>query len=129
MKFNLDNSIWDYNIRWGLLNKSFVIEIYLILREGYYKPKEIIEYNRIAYKGKTTTRITFDMDIKSSRDVNSFFKENINYFEVTNKKDVVLEVKFDRFLEPYIANILDKYIVRNQSVSKYIMGRNVDELL
>ena len=102
--------------------------MYVILREGYYQPKEIIEYKRIAYKGKTTTRITFDLDIKTSSDIQSFFNEEINYLEVTNKKDVVLEVKFDRFLEPYIADILDKYIFRGQSVSKYVMGRNIEEL-
>jgi hypothetical protein len=102
--------------------------LYVILRESYYQPKEIIEYRRIAYKGKTTTRITFDMDIKTSSDINSFFNKEINYLDVTTKKDVVLEVKFDRFLEPYIANILDKYVSRGQSVSKYVMGRNVEEL-
>ncbi len=98
--------------------------IYLILMEGYYKPKVIIEYQRIAYMGKTTTRITFDFEIKSSKNVEDFFNDNINYIENIDKKDVVLEVKFDRLLEPYISVILDKYISRSQSVSKYMMGRN-----
>ena len=122
----------------GLINGNYDVllkyqddlakRMYVILREGYYQPKEIIEYKRIAYKGKTTTRITFDLDIKTSSDIQCFFNEEINYLEVTNKKDVVLEVKFDRFLEPYIADILDKYIFRGQSVSKYVMGRNIEEL-
>ena len=98
--------------------------IYVMLMEGYYKPKVIIEYQRIAYKGKTTTRITFDFEIKSSTNVEDFFEENINYIETIDKKDVVLEVKFDRLLEPYISTILNKYVSRGQSVSKYIMGRN-----
>ena len=98
--------------------------IYVILMTNYYKPKVIIEYQRIAYMGKTTTRITFDFEIKSSTNIDDFFNEDINYVETIDKKDVVLEVKFDRFLEPYISVILDKYISRNQSVSKYIMGRN-----
>ena len=98
--------------------------IYIILMEGYYKPKVIIEYQRIAYKGKTTTRITFDFEIKSSTNIEDFFKEDINYIETIDKKDVVLEVKFDRLLEPYISTILEKYVSRGQSVSKYIMGRN-----
>lgn len=99
-------------------------KIYIILKKGLYKPKVIIEYNRIAYTTATTTRITFDYDIRSSTDVNSFFKENINYSYITDKKDVVLEVKFDRFLEPYVSNVLANYSSRLQSVSKYIMGRN-----
>lgn len=98
--------------------------IYVMLMSGYYKPKVIIEYQRIAYKGKTTTRITFDFEIKSSTNVEDFFEENINYIETIDKKDVVLEVKFDRLLEPYISTILNKYVSRGQSVSKYIMGRN-----
>jgi len=98
--------------------------IYLILKEGYYKPKVIIEYKRIAYMGKTTTRITFDFEIRSSNKVEDFFEEDVNYIDAVDRKDIVLEVKFDRMLEPYISTILDKYISRSQSVSKYIMGRN-----
>ena len=99
-------------------------KIYIMLKKGLYKPKVIIEYKRIAYITSTTTRVTFDFEIKSSTDVKSFFKDKINYNYLTDKKDVVLEVKFDRFLEPYITNVLSCYSSRFQSVSKYIMGRN-----
>ena len=105
-------------------NEDLARRIYVMLMEGYYKPKVIIEYQRIAYKGKTTTRITFDFEIKSSTNVEDFFEDNVNYIETIDKKDVVLEVKFDRLLEPYISTILEKYVSRGQSVSKYIMGRN-----
>ena len=100
-------------------------EAYTILRGGLYKPKVIIEYQRIAYTTATTTRITFDFDIKSSDNVECFFDEHINYNDLTSKTDIVLEVKFDRFLEPYLSNILSSYGTRAQSVSKYVMGRNV----
>lgn len=99
-------------------------KIYLIMCENCYKPKVIIEYKRIAYITSTTTRITFDMEIKKSEDVFDFFNEDINYIEVINKQDVTLEIKFDRFLEPYIADILKDYIVLNSSFSKYVLGRN-----
>lgn len=105
-------------------NEDVAKRIYVILMTGYYKPKVIIEYKRIAYMGKTTTRITFDFEIKSSTNIEDFFNKNVNYVENIDKKDVVLEVKFDRLLEPYISTILDKYISRSQSVSKYMMGRN-----
>ena len=110
-----------------LLNHSEEIagKIYSILTTNCYKPKVIIEYQRIAYKGKTTTRITFDFEIKSSTNVEDFFEENVNYIETIDKKDVVLEVKFDRFLEPYISNVLNQYIARKESISKYILGRNI----
>lgn len=113
----------DYSV---LLNYSNEIaqKIYVILKKGIYKPKIIIEYQRIAYTTNTTTRLTFDYNIKSSTNINKFFKENINYDNLTSNKDIVLEVKFDRFLEPYISNILSSYQSQFQSVSKYVMGRN-----
>ena len=67
---------------------------------------------------------TFDFDIKRSYDYDNFFKD-INYLDLTDKKDIILEIKYDRFLEPYITDIINNVIVRGQSVSKYIMGRNV----
>lgn len=98
--------------------------IYLYLSEGY-KPKVIIEYDRIAYITTTTTRLTFDFNIKRSNDYEKFFTNDINYLDIVDSKDVVLEIKFDRFLEPYIADILNSYNGRYQSVSKYMMGRNI----
>ena len=95
------------------------------MTKGYYRPKVIIEYQRIAYMTKTTTRITFDYDIKKSDNYEAFFDKNINYIKMIDAKDIVLEVKFDRFLEPYVSKFLEKYISRGQSVSKYVMGRNV----
>lgn len=119
------NEIINGNYEFLLNYDNEVAEkIYLILKEGY-KPKVIIEYDRLAYITTTTTRITFDYNIKKSTDFENFFTDNINYVDLVDGKDVVLEVKFDRFLEPYISKVLEKYISRYQSVSKYMMGRNI----
>ena len=112
----------DYECLW-LINDDLAKRLYSYLKSGYI-PKIIIEYQRIAYITTTTTRITFDYNIKKSIDFEDFYQKNINYLDVTGEDEVVLEVKFDRFLEPYINKILEKYISRYQSVSKYVMGRN-----
>ena len=106
-----------------LTDNDLAKKIYTYLVTGY-RPKIIIEYNRLAYTTTTTTRITFDYNVKKSIDFENFYTNDINYIDLMDEKDVVLEVKFDRFLEPYISEILEKYISRNQSVSKYVMGRN-----
>lgn len=113
----------DYTI---LLNydNDLAKKLYLYMMEGYI-PKVIIEYDRIAYITNTTTRLTFDFNIKRSTDVDNFFTNDINYLDIVDSKDVVLEIKFDRFLEPYIADIIKGYNGRYQSVSKYMMGRNI----
>lgn len=100
-------------------------KIYMILTTNCYKPKVIIEYKRIAYTTKNNTRITFDFNIKKSNSVHAFFDKNINYLNITSPKNIVLEIKFNRFLEPYISNILSSYISNKESVSKYVMGRNI----
>ncbi len=105
------------------MDNDLAKRIYVLFQSGY-RPKVIIEYDRAAYITTTTTRITFDFNIKKSRDFEKFYTNDINYLELTNPNDVVLEVKFDRFLEPYISKILEKYTNRYQSVSKYVMGRN-----
>ena len=105
------------------IDNDLAKRIYVLLQSGY-RPKVIIEYDRAAYITTTTTRITFDYNIKKSNDFDNFYTDNLNYLELTNPNDVVLEVKFDRFLEPYISKILEKYTARYQSVSKYVMGRN-----
>jgi len=106
-------------------NDDLASRIYLILQTGCYHPKVIIEYQRIAYITSTTTRITFDFNIKKSDQIADFFNTEPNYLSLTTLPDIVLEVKFDRLLEPYIANILSNYSSRNQSFSKYVSGRNI----
>lgn len=100
-------------------------KIYTIMTTNCYKPKVIIEYLRIAYTTRNDTRITFDFNIKRSNDVKTFFDENINYLNITPPQNIVLEIKFNRFLEPYISNVLGKYIANKESISKYVMGRNI----
>ena len=99
-------------------------KIYIMLTTNCYKPKVVIEYQRIAYTTNNDTRITFDFNIKRSNQVETFFNEEINYLGITPPQQIVLEIKFNRFLEPHISNVLGKYIARKESVSKYVMGRN-----
>ena len=112
----------DYN-NLLLMDNDLSKRLYAILMSGY-RPKVIIEYERLAFLTSTTTRITFDYNIKKSNDFEKFYTNDLNYCNLTNSNDIVLEVKFDRFLEPYISKILAKYVTRYQSVSKYVMGRN-----
>ena len=46
-----------------LMDNDLAKRIYVLLQSGY-RPKVIIEYDRIAYITTTTTRITFDYNIK-----------------------------------------------------------------
>ncbi|MBQ6269537.1 MAG: VTC domain-containing protein, partial [Bacteroidetes bacterium] len=56
-------------------------EIYTILRSELYKPKVIIEYNRIAYVSSLGTRITFDLNIKKSNEFKSYGTINRTFYD------------------------------------------------
>ena len=107
------------------MDNDLAKRLYVYFMTGY-RPKVIIEYDRMAFITTTTTRITFDYNIKKSTDFDKFYRDDINYLDLTDSKDVILEVKFDRFLEPYLSKIISRHVARYQSVSKYVMGRNVE---
>ena len=105
-------------------NNEFALKLYRLLMDNGYRPKVVIEYMRAAYVTELNNRITFDYDIKKSDDISKFYSDSINYITLSDPKEVVLEIKFDRFLEPYVSKILSNFISRSQSVSKYVLGRN-----
>lgn len=107
------------------LNNNDALEIYDIMRSNCYRPKCIIEYDRIAFTSNNNTRITMDYNVRKSNNIWEFLLEEPNYVNLTNYNEVILEVKFDRFLEPYIGKVLKDNMNNQESISKYVMGRNV----
>ena len=102
--------------------KKKVCLIYCRSCSSYY----CLECDRLCHnlpKNKKHKRKNITSSLLNFQKSNNNIK--INYNNLTNKTDVVLEVKFDRFLEPYLSNLLASYGTRLQSVSKYVMGRNI----
>ena len=91
-----------------------------------YEPKVIIDYERIAYVEEiTNVRITFDMKIRASYDIDHFLdRDYINYYILPNNSSI-LEVKFDDILPSYIRNIVESYGFIRTSFSKYYYGRKI----
>lgn len=113
-----------YEILLNLNNKD-ATEIYYIMRSNCYRPKCIIEYDRIAFTSNNNTRITLDFNVRKSNDILGFLTNDVNFINLINYNEVILEIKFDRFLEPYIATVLKGSVNMQESVSKYVMGRNL----
>ena len=107
------------------LNNEVALEIYNIMRSNCYRPKCIIEYDRLAFTSNNNTRITMDYNVRKSNNIWEFLLEEPNYINLTNYNEGILEIKYDRFLEPYIANVLKGHVNSQESISKYVMGRNI----
>ena len=106
--------------------KKLIKELAIDMLIHNYKPKVIIDYERIAYVEEiTNVRITFDMKISASYELENFLEGDYQSFYVLPSGVNVLEVKFDSILPSYIRNIVESYNYKQTSFSKYYYGRKI----
>lgn len=91
-----------------------------------YKPKVIVDYERIAYVEEiTNVRITFDMKISASYELDKFLDGDYLSYYVLPSGVNILEVKFDNILPSYIRNIVESFNFKQTSFSKYYYCRKI----
>lgn len=108
----------------GLLEtgSSLGTELYTLLECGLYRPKCLVEYDRMAFWDETNdTRVTLDSGLRVSRDVQSFFSDAPNFVPVF--AGTILEVKYNRFLLSFVKNIVNRANASETAISKYVMCR------
>ena len=106
--------------------KDLIRELARDIMLYHYEPKVIIDYERIAYVEEiTNVRVTFDMRISASYDLEHFLDGDYVKFYLQNTGFNVLEVKFDEILPSYIRNIVEAYNFNQTSFSKYYYGRKI----
>ncbi len=88
------------------------------------RPVVIVEYERVPYVYKNgNVRITFDMNIASSKDVGGFLEERIAVRPVMPAGRQLMEVKYDEFLPDFIYNNLQLESLQQTAFSKYYLCR------
>ena len=100
--------------------KMFCIEAMTKL----YKPKVIIDYERVALNEPiSNVRITFDQNISASKDISKFLNNNYVKVPILNTNNNIVEIKFDDILPGYINKVM--YISNMQQItfSKYYISR------
>ena len=106
--------------------KNLIKELAVDMLINYYTPKVIIDYERIAYVEEiTNVRVTFDMKISASYELESFLTQDYQSFYILPSGINVLEVKFYNILLSYIRNIVESYNFKQGSFSKYYYGRKI----
>ena len=107
-------------------SEEFAAECYGIMNCRLYRPKGIVEYNRLAFIGKENdTRITFDSNIRGTESNYNIFEKNLCLYPVFESSWVIMEVKYNGFLLSYIKSLLDSVGCREISVGKYSCGRGI----
>ena len=105
-------------------NPKLLNELYLKIKCDGFKPKIIIDYDRIPYVYTAgTVRITIDHNISCSYDIKNFFKEDILRIPLMEKGSSVLEVKYTGFMPDFIRYCIQIKGLELSSYSKYMNGR------
>lgn len=88
------------------------------------EPKVIVEYDRIPFVCVDgNVRVTFDINIKSSSNINRFFEKDTYARSIMPKGKNILEVKYDEFLPKYIYDIIQYGNLKQVTFSKYYLCR------
>jgi SPX domain-containing protein involved in vacuolar polyphosphate accumulation len=104
------------------LLRKFVIEIKL----RQLKPSIIVDYRRQAFTYPISdVRVTFDHNVRSGNYSSELFSPHVQTYEMFNKNELVLEVKFNEILPTQIAMILSTIPSYRQAVSKFAICRNI----
>ena len=107
-------------------NKKLIKELAIDMLKNGYHPKIIIDYERIAYVEEiSNVRITFDMKISASYELDKFLDNDYTKFYIMPSNINLLEVKFDHILPSYIKNIIKLNNMNQTSISKYYFGRRI----
>ena len=94
-----------------------------MLTQGF-KPKVIVEYDRVPYVYKNgNVRVTFDTNISSSTDIEHFLDEKIAKRPVMPVGKSLLEVKYDVYIPDFIYNNLQLQNLTQTAYSKYYICR------
>ena len=88
------------------------------------RPRTIIEYKRQAFfYPYGNVRITFDMDIKTALGSVDILNPELVLVSSLERNQIILEVKYDRFLPQIISDCIQLNERRQISASKYALGR------
>jgi len=100
-------------------------KVYSYMKRALHVPAVIIDYEREAYMLPIeNVRVTFDKNIRATDD-KDFFSDKSVLINVINPGLCILEVKYDRFLPQYIADVLSSVTMQRMSISKYMHARSL----
>lgn len=116
----------DYGVLLGR-EESFAKRMYRTFTTACYKPRVIVDYMREAYTFPLEdVRVTFDKNVRTGfRSVDLFNPQIITYPAVSGY-DMVLEVKFNRYLPTYVRALLQTGAHQRSAISKYCLCRKYE---
>lgn len=102
--------------------------LYTMLTLEVYRPKCIVEYDRLAFCRDTNNiRVTFDRHLRATEANFDLFRDTLTLYPVTSPTESTMEVKYSGFMLTYIKNALQSADKVQVSNSKYCLARRVSK--
>lgn len=104
-------------------------DVYREMTMNGLHPAVIVDYVREAYiHDCEEVRITFDKQLHTGLNSIDIFNPHVPTISPFDHDDMILEVKFNRMLPPYIRDILCTYVhsAQNSAISKYVWCRRFE---
>ena len=110
---------------------GLIRDVYREMRMNLLHPVVIVDYEREAYLHPAEeVRITFDMKLRSGMNSIDLFNPAVPTIPVLDgEENIILEVKYNRVLPPYIASLLSFACPEavQTAISKYTLCRRYEE--
>ncbi len=105
-------------------NNAVLNEIYTTFVTKLYKPKVIVEYNRLAcVLPVSNIRVTFDQNLRSNINHLDLFSATKDLMPVILEGKQILEIKYDEFFPGYLKKVLSSINSERMAISKYTLAR------
>ena len=104
-------------------------DMYVQMRTRLLRPRVIVDYAREAYVHPAeNTRLTFDLNLRSGLYSSDLFNPHLPTVCQHDRNVQILEIKFDNYLPPYIAALLNGVSAERSAISKYVLCRRFEPL-
>ena len=104
-------------------------DVYREMKLNLLRPVVIVDYVREAYLHQAEeVRITFDKQLHTGLRSVDIFNPNVPTVSPFDNDQIILEVKFNRLMPPYIRDLLCTYVksAQNSAISKYVWCRRFE---
>ena len=112
-----------------LLHKDskFARSMYARFATGYYLPRVVVDYTREAYVFPLEdVRVTFDKGLRTGLRRVDLFNPDLITYPALEGQDMVMEVKYNRYLPTDIRSLIQAAHLQRNAISKYCICRKFE---
>lgn len=116
--------ILNGNLPESAVDSELLRKFYILQQQSNLQPKVIVAYERTPFVYSFgNVRITFDRNIGSTSDIQSFFDPYLPLRPILPVGKHILEVKYDEFLPDFLYGAMNLGSLRQTTFSKYYLCR------